>query len=96
MKKVEVFGPGCMKCRKTAENAREAAKEAGLDIELIKVEDMFAIMNRGCNRTPGIAVDGELKLQGRVATVREIKNWLQAGSRCGSPDGVIFSPSQLS
>ena len=78
VKKVEVFGPGCMKCQKTAENAKQAAKETGVDIDLVKIEDMFAIMGRGCNRTPGIAVDGHLKLQGRVATVEEIKHWLKA------------------
>lgn len=78
MKKVEVFGPGCAKCQRTAENAKLAAEEAGVDIDLVKVEDIFAIMNHGCTRTPGIAVDGELRLQGRVATAREIKAWLQA------------------
>jgi small redox-active disulfide protein 2 len=78
VKKVEVFGPGCVKCQKLAENVREASKEAGVDIELVKVEDMFAIMSRGCNRTPGIAIDGKLRLQGRIATVKEIKDWLQA------------------
>lgn len=78
MRKVEVFGPGCVKCRKLAENARAAAEEEGVKIELVKVEDVFEIMNRGCSRTPGIAIDGALKLQGRVATVKEIKDWLKA------------------
>ncbi len=76
MKKVEVLGPGCMKCNKLADNVKEAAADAGVEIELTKVEDMFEIMGKGCNRTPGIIIDGELKLQGRVATVKEIKDWL--------------------
>jgi len=78
MKRVEVLGPGCVKCQKVAENAKLAATEAGVEIDLSKVEDMFEIMARGCNRTPGIIVDGQLKLQGRVATVREIADWLKA------------------
>jgi len=42
----------------------------------VKVEDVFEIMQRGVNRTPAIVIDGELKLQGRVATVREILGWI--------------------
>ena len=77
MRQVEVLGPGCMKCQKVAENARQAAHDAGVEINLTKVEDMFAIMAKGCNRTPGIIIDGDLKLQGRVATVKEITDWLK-------------------
>lgn len=77
MRRVEVLGPGCVKCHKLAENAAQAAQEAGVPIQLTKVEDMFEIMSRGCSRTPGIIIDGELKLQGRIATVKEICDWLR-------------------
>jgi len=77
MKKVEVLGPGCVKCHKLADNVKEAATAAGVEVEVVKVEDMFEIMGKGCNRTPGIIIDGELKLQGRVATVKEIQDWLK-------------------
>jgi len=76
MKKIEVLGPGCVKCAKLAENVAEALREAGVEGEVTKVQDMFEIMQRGCNRTPGIMIDGQLKLQGRVATVKEIRDWL--------------------
>ncbi len=77
MRRVEVLGPGCAKCHKLAENVALAAGQAGVEIELTKVEDMFDIMARGCSRTPGIIIDGELKLQGRIATVKEIVDWLK-------------------
>jgi len=41
-----------------------------------KIEDMMDILARGCQRTPATIVDGELKLQGRIATVSEIKQWI--------------------
>jgi small redox-active disulfide protein 2 len=76
VKKIEVLGPGCVKCVKLAENVAQALTEAGAEAEVTKVQDMFEIMQRGCNRTPGIIIDGQLKLQGRIATVKEIKEWL--------------------
>jgi small redox-active disulfide protein 2 len=76
VKKIEVLGPGCVKCSKLAENVAAAVRELGIEAEVTKVQDMFEIMARGCNRTPGIIVDGQLKLQGRIATVKELKDWL--------------------
>jgi small redox-active disulfide protein 2 len=74
--KVEVLGPGCVKCHKLHSHVTQAAEELGVQIEVAKIEDMMDILARGCQRTPGIIIDGELKLQGRIATVNEIKAWL--------------------
>ncbi|MDP2873377.1 MAG: thioredoxin family protein [Bacillota bacterium] len=76
MKKVEVLGPGCVKCQRLAANVKQAAEESGIDVDMVKVEDMMDILAKGCQRTPGIIVDGDLKLQGRIATVDEIKQWI--------------------
>ena len=37
--KIEVLGSGCSKCRATVAMVERAALEAGVDIELTKVED---------------------------------------------------------
>lgn len=76
MKKIEILGPGCAKCERLYLNAQQAAAEAGVGVRLLKVEDMLDILARGCQRTPGIVIDGELKMQGRIATVNEIKQWV--------------------
>lgn len=76
VKKIEVMGPGCVKCQRLYENVKQAASEAGIEVQVLKIEDMMDILARGCQRTPGIIIDGELKLQGRIATVGEIKQWL--------------------
>jgi small redox-active disulfide protein 2 len=76
MKKIEVLGPGCVKCKRLYENAQQAATEAGQEVQISKIEDMMDILGRGCQRTPGIIIDGVLKLQGRIATVTEIKQWI--------------------
>jgi len=74
--KIEVLGPGCQKCQALLGNVKEALAQSGVEAEVVKVEDVFEIMQRGVNRTPAIIIDGELKLQGRVATVREILGWI--------------------
>ena len=78
MKKVQVLGTGCPKCQQTAENARAAAQALGLEIELVKVDRPADIAKFGVMFTPAIAVDGKVKVSGRVPTPDEIKAWLQA------------------
>ncbi len=75
--KIQVLGTGCPKCKQLAEHADTAAKEMGVDYELEKVTDINDIMGFGIMMTPGLAIDGEVKSSGKVATVDEIKAWLQ-------------------
>ncbi|TAJ44069.1 thioredoxin family protein [Methanofollis fontis] len=75
--KIEVLGTGCMKCRRLAKNVEKAVAELGIPAEIEKVEDITAIMDRGVMLTPALIVDGELKVSGRVADVKEIREILQ-------------------
>ncbi len=76
MKKIQILGTGCPKCRKLAENAEAAAKAAGIEYELEKVTDMDMIVQMGVMMTPALAVDGEVKVSGRVPDVEAIKEML--------------------
>jgi small redox-active disulfide protein 2 len=73
MKKIQILGTGCAKCKKLAENAEAAAKEAGLDYELTKVTELREIMGFGVMTTPALVVDGKVKVAGRVPEVPELK-----------------------
>jgi len=77
MVKIEVLGTGCMKCRRLMKNVETAVKELGIDAEIRKVDDITEIMDRGVMLTPALAVDGELKVSGRVADVKELKGILK-------------------
>ena len=77
MKKIQILGTGCPKCKQLAENAEQAAKELGIEYELEKVTDINDIMQFGVMMTPGIAVDGKVKASGKVVTSEQIKPWLQ-------------------
>ena len=77
MKKLQVLGTGCPKCKKLANNAEAAAKAAGVDYELEKVTDINEITKMGVLMTPALAVDGEIVVAGKVSSVNEIKDILE-------------------
>lgn len=74
--KIQILGTGCAKCRQLTENAEKAAKELNLEYELEKITDINQIMGFGVMMTPALAVDGAVKLTGKVATAAEIKTLL--------------------
>lgn len=71
--KITIYGPGCKNCVSLADNAKKAVAETGVEAEIVKVEDMKEIAMAGIMSTPAIAVDGEVKFKGKVASVAEIK-----------------------
>jgi small redox-active disulfide protein 2 len=73
MKKLQILGTGCAKCNKLAENTETAAKELGIDYELLKVQELDEIMKFGVMVTPALAVDGTVKITGKVPKPEEIK-----------------------
>ena len=76
MKKIQILGTGCPKCKQLAENAEAAARALGLEYELVKVTDINEIMKFGIMMTPGLAVDGDVKTVGKVLPVDDIKKVL--------------------
>ncbi len=74
--KIQILGTGCPKCKKLAETAEAAARELGLEFELEKVTDLNQIMSFGVMITPALAVDGNVKVVGKVPSVDEVKRLL--------------------
>ncbi len=76
MKKIQILGPGCPRCKKLAENTMNAAEELGIDYEIEKITDLNVITGFGVMMTPALVVDGEVKVAGKVPDVDEIKKML--------------------
>ena len=74
--KVEIFGPGCPKCKQLFENTQQSLTELGISADLEKIEDINRIIEKGIMITPAIAVDGEIKSSGKVLSSDEIKKML--------------------
>ena len=76
MKTLQILGTGCPKCKKLAETTEEAAKSLGLEYRMEKVTDIQAIMGFGVLMTPALAVDGVVKVSGKVPSAEEIREIL--------------------
>jgi small redox-active disulfide protein 2 len=72
--KIQILGTGCPSCVKLADNAKQAAAEANIDCEIEKVTDINQITSFGVMMTPALAIDGQVKIVGKVASVEEIKS----------------------
>ena len=73
MKKLQILGTGCPKCNELAKKTEKAANDLGIEYELVKVSDINDIMSFGVMMTPALAVDGEVKISGKVPDIDAIK-----------------------
>ena len=77
MRTIQVLGAGCGKCRTLAANAEQALKDAGVEGRVVKVQEIAEILTfDGVRALPALAIDGEVKLSGRVPSAGEIKAFL--------------------
>lgn len=76
MKKLQILGTGCPKCQRLAELTKAAADDIKLEYTMEKVTQINEISKFGVMFTPALAVDGVVKVSGRVPSVDEIKAML--------------------
>jgi len=76
MTKIEVLGMGCVKCKRLFANTEQAVKEVNITVELVKIEKLDEITERGVMMTPALIINDEIAAEGRVPDVKEIKAML--------------------
>ena len=76
-----VIGPGCAKCKTLAQLTDQAVTELGLDAEITKVTDLRQIMALRIMMTPALAINGNVKVTGKVPPLEEIKNLLEIAAK---------------
>ena len=76
MKKIQILGTGCPKCKTLTANAEAAVKAAGIEATVEKVEKIADIMKFGVMLTPALVVDGVVKSAGKVLSPDEIRKYL--------------------
>lgn len=77
---IQILGTGCAKCKRLEANAREAALEVGVNADIVKVTEVAKIVEFGVMLTPALAIDGKVKVAGRVADVKDIVAWIRGAS----------------
>jgi small redox-active disulfide protein 2 len=75
---IKILGPGCKNCLALEAKVKEVLAELGLSAQVEKVTDMQEIMRYDILMTPGLVINGKVKVFGRVPSHDEIKQWISA------------------
>jgi small redox-active disulfide protein 2 len=73
---IKVLGPGCRNCVTLEARTREALEQLDLDADVEKVTDPAAIAGYGVLATPGLVVEGDVVVAGKVPSVRQLRELL--------------------
>lgn len=73
---IKILGPGCANCTNLEKEARAAVAALGIEATIEKVTDFAEIAGYGVMRTPGLVVDEQVVLSGRVPKAAEIQQLL--------------------
>jgi small redox-active disulfide protein 2 len=77
---IQVLGTGCAKCKNLYDIAQKAVQEAGVDALVEKVQDIEQIMAFNILMPPGLVINGEVKVAGRLPSVEEVKKLIVAAN----------------
>lgn len=80
MKKIQILGTGCPKCSQLYQNAQQAVDETGIEATVEKVTNLNDIMAFGVMVTPALAIDGQVKVTGKVPSSQEIQQMIASGA----------------
>ncbi len=74
---IEVLGSGCSKCRVTIGMIERVARDLGVAVEIIKVQNPEEIHRHGVHATPAVIIDGKIVHSGGLPSHDEIRGWLK-------------------
>ncbi|MEL7565748.1 MAG: thioredoxin family protein [Dehalobacterium sp.] len=71
---IKVLGTGCAKCKSLEQLVREVVNELAIEANIEKVTDFKEIAKAGVMMTPGLMINGKVKLSGKIPTKAELTN----------------------
>ena len=74
---IKVLGPGCQKCKALYKAVTEAVEEMGVSADVQKVEKLDDIIEAGVMLTPGLLINGKVKVTGKVPGKEDIKKYIK-------------------
>ncbi len=69
---IKVLGTGCSKCHQLEQVVRDVVRELAIEARVEEVKDMKKIMAYPILMTPGLVINEELVLSGKVPTRAEV------------------------
>ncbi len=73
---IKVLGPGCSKCKALYKAVVETVEEMGMSADVKKVEKLDEIVEAGVMLTPGLVINGKVKVSGKVPKKEDIKKYI--------------------
>jgi small redox-active disulfide protein 2 len=83
---IKVLGPGCSRCLELEKRVRRAVDELNAQATVEKISDIMKMLEYRIMATPGLVIDGKVKVSGRVASIEEIKGWIQEATGVSKAD----------
>lgn len=78
MLKIKVLGPGCANCKRLEQITNSEVEKLGVDADIEKVTDYGQIMAYGVLATPGLVINEQVMVSGRIPTNQEVAQWLNS------------------
>lgn len=77
MLEIKVLGTGCAKCKELERMCFDVAAENNITADIQKVTDLKDIMSYGILQTPGLVINGVVKLSGKLPTSSTLLQWMK-------------------
>lgn len=77
MLEIKVLGTGCAKCKELERRCFDVAAENNITADIQKVTDLKDIMSYGIMQTPGLVINGVVKLSGKLPTSSTLLRWMK-------------------
>lgn len=76
MLEIKILGSGCVNCNLLEELVNKSVRNLSLEAEIQKVTDPLSIIDYGVLSTPGLVVNDQLLVSGRVPSLEEVNQFL--------------------
>ena len=74
---IKVIGPGCINCQNLEMMVINELAKLGISANVDKVTNPLEFSKYGIFGTPGLVINGNLKVAGRVPTSDEVRKWIE-------------------
>ena len=73
---IKILGSGCANCKKLEAVAREAATQANIEAEFVKVTDIKEIIAYDVIATPALVINDKVVSSGRLPATADVLKWV--------------------
>ncbi len=74
---IKVLGSGCSKCRSTIGIIERTARDAGVEVEIVKVDQPEQIRRYGVRATPAVVIAGQVVHSGGIPAHEAVQAWFK-------------------